>query len=232
MSQQPHRIGGRTAEDLLNGADVPSPYPVLAATLRAAAGPARPGELAGRQAAVAAFRVALQDHSAPIGRRSRIRTPVLRLSLRAAVVAAVVLGTGGVALAASTGAISIPLNHHPVPSSPATTQHPGVGQDSSKHPGTPDPSPSLVGLCHAYLDGAGSDHGNALDSPAFQALITAAGGKDGVDAFCTQLLATLKPSHTPDGKPSATPPGQAATDHPGNKPSDHTTGKPSAPPGK
>ncbi len=233
MNQRTHRIGGRTAEHLLNGADVSSPYPLLAATLRAAAGPALPGELTGRQAAVAAFGRALQN-PVGIGRRpSRARSRALKLvTLKAAVVAAVVLGTGGVAVAASTGAIPIPLNkHHPVPSAPATTPRPGVGPDSSKHPGDgPDPSPSLVGLCRAYTAGAKTEHGTALENPAFQALITAAGGKDGVDAFCAKVLAP-EPSSAPNAHASATPPGQA-TDHPKGKPTDHTTGKPGAPPGR
>jgi hypothetical protein len=236
MSQQTRGIGGRTAEDLLDGADGASPYPLLAATLRAAAGPTRPGELAGRQAAVAAFRLAVADAAGPAGRRSRIRRPVLRLTLRAAVVAAVVLGTGGVAVAASTGAIPIPLNkHHAVPSAPASTPHPGVSPDPSNHTGSgAGPSPALVGLCQAYDAGAGSDHGKALENPAFQALITAAGGKDAVDGYCARLLATANPSRTPGGHPSTTPPGHAddhATGKPSDHPTGHTTGKPTAPPG-
>jgi hypothetical protein len=61
---------------------------------------------------------------------------------------------------------------------------PGNGSDASHAP-----SPSLVGLCHAYSSGNKADHGKALDNPAFTVLITTAGGRDKVDAFCTALLA-------------------------------------------
>ena len=60
------------------------------------------------------------------------------------------------------------------------------------------------------------DQGKALENPAFTALITAAGGKAKVDAFCVKLLAAAAaapkehPSHPADnsngnngGKPSA-----------------------------
>src|SRR6185312_16369620 len=52
------------------------------------------------------------------------------------------------------------------------------------------PSPSLVGLCHAYTAGNKSEHGKALDNPAFTILITTAGGKDKVDGYCQALLAS------------------------------------------
>ena len=223
MSQRNRRISARAAESLLSGAHADSSHPRLAATLRAAAGPTRPGELAGRQAAAAAFHRALQHPSAP-RRRSLIRSATLRLTVRAAAVAAVVLGTGGVALAA-TGAIPSPLNnHHPVPSASTDTSHRGVLQ-ASTHPGNADPSPSLVGLCRALTAGAGSDHGKALENPAFQALITAAGGKDGVDAFCTKLLADSGPDHgaanpTPTEHPSH-PVHPSHPDHPADQPSVH-----------
>jgi hypothetical protein len=77
------------------------------------------------------------------------------------------------------------------------------------------PSPSLVGLCHAVDAGNKDDHGKALENPAFTALITAAGGKEKVDAFCATLLASA--SAAPKEHPS----------HPANDSSDHN-GKPSA----
>jgi hypothetical protein len=70
------------------------------------------------------------------------------------------------------------------------------------------PSPSLVGLCHAVNAGNKDDQGKALENPAFRALVTAAGGKAKVDAFCATLLASASaapkehPSH-PAGAPSA-----------------------------
>jgi hypothetical protein len=227
MSQR-IRISARAAEDLLSGAHVATPHTRLAATLRAAAGPTRPGELAGRQAAMAAFQRAWAHPAESPQRRSIVRTALLKLlTFKAAVVAAVVIGTGGVALAAGTGALPNPLNdHHSVPSASGTPQ-PDGRTDASQHPGNGDPSPSLVGLCHAYVAGAGSDHGKALDSPAFQALITAAGGKDQVDGFCTRLLATPEPDQSPDAHPSDR---ASHPDHPSHPA--HPTDEPSARPSK
>jgi len=225
------RISARTAEDLLSGTDVDARYLRLAAVLRAAAGPTRPGELAGRRQAVAAFHGARRN-PAPYPRRQSMRAALLKLlTIKAAVVGAVVVGTGGVALAASTGALPNPLHSHPAPAASADQSHPGGRPATSDHPGNADPSPSLVGLCHAYTAGAGSEHGKALDSPAFQALLGAAGGKSNVDGFCTKLLATAAahpdgaPSDHPGAEPSEVPTAHP-TEHPTGRPSEHPTGAP------
>jgi len=93
------------------------------------------------------------------------------------------------------------------------------GDQNGEGPGGANgsPSPSLVGLCHAVDAGNKDDHGKALENPAFTALITAAGGKEKVDAFCATLLASA--SAAPKEHPS----------HPANNSGDHGTGKPSAP---
>jgi hypothetical protein len=221
------RINARVAEDLLDGAGVDARHRRLAAALRAAAAPTRPGELAGRQQALAAFHRALK-HPAPSSRRpSMIKSALLKLlTLKAAAVAAVVVGTGGVALAASTGALPNPLSSHPVPAASAAS-HPGARPDASDHPrGDASPSPSLVGLCHAYTAGAGSDHGKALESPAFQALLTAAGGKADVDTFCSKLLASAQPGTVPSGHTDARP-SDLPTEHPTGRPSELPTDRPS-----
>jgi hypothetical protein len=234
MSTRRTRISARTAEDLLDGTGADARHPRLVATLRAAAGPPQAGELAGRQQAVAAFNRARQDPVVCQRRPSMIKTTLLKLlTVKAATIAAVVVGTGGVALAASTGAIPNPLNNHPVPAASASKSHPG-GPGASTRPGNADPSPSLVGLCHAYTAGAGSDHGKALESPAFQALLTAAGGKDNVDAFCTGILASAKPEQPTDhatGEPTEHPT-EHATEHPTGRPSEHPTDKPTTHPSR
>jgi hypothetical protein len=142
------------------------------------------------------------------------------LSLKATAVAVLAAGAGGVAVAASTGVLPNPVNPH---SSTTHSQAPGKG-------GAASPSPSVVGLCTAYRSGAGADHGNALESPAFQALITAAGGKDLVDAFCTGILGTPAPPAHPTGPPTAHPTGEP-TDHSSRAPNGHPTGPPSNHPG-
>jgi hypothetical protein len=116
------------------------------------------------------------------------------LTLKAAAVLAAV-SAGGVAVAASTGAIPNPLDDRPAPA------HSTPAED---HSGKGSPSPNMRGLCTAFLAGAGSEHGKALESPAFKALISNAGGADKVESYCTTLLAT--------------PAGNASTDHPTGAP--------------
>ena len=248
------RINARTAEDLLNGGGVDGRHARVADVLRAAASPGRPAELAGRHEVVAAFHSArLRPEPSP-RRQSMIKTAVVKLlTVKAAAIAAlVVAGGGGVALAASTGALPNPLtSHQPAPAS-SSGQSGSHGPAASPHPrGSADPSPSLVGLCHAYTAGAGSSQGNTLDNPAFTALVTAAGGKANVDSYCTNLLASDAahpsgaPGDHPTGAPSSHPgaptshptgaptahPTDAPTDHPTGAPTDHPTGPPSGQPG-
>jgi hypothetical protein len=221
-----------TAEALLNG--VPAARlgaGRLGEHLAAATAPGRPEELAGWPAVLAAFRAA---HPQPVA--DQRRKPVLKtwltklLTVKAAAVLAVAATGGGMALAASSGALPNPLADKP-----AVT--PSTGHDSGRPGATPShpdgkgpsalPSPSLVGLCHAYEAGAGADHGKALESPAFTALIIEAGGKDKVDGYCKALLATSPgngagPSSHPTGEP-----GDAGTQHPTAHPSGAPASHPS-----
>jgi hypothetical protein len=161
-----------------------------------------------------------------------IKTWVAKLlTVKAATVLAVT-AAGGVALAATTGTLPNPLTGTAAaPSSAAdgagrpttTPTHPGAGPSEL-------PSPSLLGLCHAYTAGAGSDHGKALSDPAFTALITAAGGTDKVDSYCKALLASPPgnaPSH-PTGAPNGT--AGAGNQHPTGEPTSHPTGDPTSHP--
>jgi hypothetical protein len=229
------RISARTAEDLLNGAGVDAQYQRLAQVLRAVAGPAQPGELAGRPDALAAFRSARLRPDPLQRRQSMLKTAVVKLlTVKAVAVAALVVGTGGVALAASTGTLPNPLGSHPTPVASAGQSESSHGPAASPHPtGSAAPSPSLVGLCNAYTAGVASAQGKALDSPAFRALLVAAGGKDKVDSYCTKLLATAHPSGSatdhPTGRPSSHPTGDASG-HPAGGPSSHPTGNPSGHP--
>ena len=123
------------------------------------------------------------------------------LTLKAAAILAAV-SAGGIALAASTGVLPNPLSQDP-PAPAHSTQSPG-------NPGQGTPSPSLQGLCTAYLAGAGSDHGKALESPAFLALITAAGDAQSVDSLCADVVAS--------------PSDNGLADHPTGPPTPHPTG--------
>lgn len=151
-----------------------------------------------------------------------------------AVLAAMGLTGGGVALAAATGHLPSNLTGTPTAarSAASATAMPSPSEKpAASHPAS-SPSPSLRGLCQAYTSHAGSNPGKALSNPAFSALITAAGGKDKAAAFCASLLASSpgnSPTSHPDGKP---------TSHPGGKPSSlpspantaHPTGKPTTVP--
>ncbi|GDY28470.1 hypothetical protein [Gandjariella thermophila] len=202
----------------------------LADLLAAAAAPARDGELAGEQAALAAFRNARSPAHQP-RRRSMIETMRGRLlTAKAAAIAAVAATTvGGVALAASgslSAEHSAPPTGHPAPESAADAPPTTTGSADARTNGPsdrPSPNPSLVGLCHAYTAGAGSDHGKALQSPAFRVLIDTAGGPDRVPGYCAGLLAGAPGAdHSGgNGRPSEEPNG-----HHGSAPSTHPTGRP------
>ena len=159
----------------------------------------------------------------------------------AAAAAVLAVAAGGVATAAATGYLPTPLGGNPttapthsVTSTTSATPSSADAGDSDDHgaalsPGSPPPPPSLTGLCNAYTAGAGSAHGKALDSPPFRALITAAGGKDKVDAYCADLLASQR------GKASvtATPPASSDVDHGGQghgPPPGHSKGSPTTHP--
>ncbi|MEU7875173.1 PT domain-containing protein [Dactylosporangium sp. NPDC049140] len=233
------RITAATAERLLAdaGSDrIDDQHHLLAAVLAASAGPAQPAELIGRRQAVAGFRTAQLHPAPPQRRQSVIKTALVKLlTVKAATVAVLAVGAGGVALAATTGALPNPLNSHANPAASAGDSHLSARPSASEHgPGNANPSPSLVGLCHAYTAGAGAEHGKALENPAFGALITAAGGKDKVDAYCAKLLATsASESARPGGQPSEHPTG-APTNHPTgaptSAPTNHSTGRPSPQP--
>jgi hypothetical protein len=146
-----------------------------------------------------------------------------------AVAGIAVAATGGVAAAASTGHLPSPLPHsshasdvavaavaesHGQPTgtpTDSTSASPSASasessEPSSSHPAA-SPSPSLRGLCQAWLSRP-HEHGKADTNPAFSYLVSTAGGIDSVDAYCTSLLAGPAPSSTPSdstSQPSAEP---------------------------
>lgn len=206
--------------------------PALDRLLREASAPAHADELAGLASALTAF-----AHTPPLPRRHPVSSFLVKLLAAKALAASAAGATalGGVALVAATGNLPAPLqdaahqtfgapsstSSHSTDStdSPDSTETPQATTDAATP--TPTPSPNLVGLCRAYDAGVATAKGKALDNPAFTVLITAAGGKDGVTAYCTTLLATA-----PGGKPTALP-----TQAQGHKPTSHPTGKPDSVPG-
>ncbi len=105
-----------------------------------------------------------------------------------------------------------PTDSEPTDSeSPAPTSTP-VGPDAT--------GPAAFGLCNAYAHG-----GLATVSVAYQSLVTAAGGADGIEAYC---LTVVKPgasaNHAAD-KPKSDA-GDKPKGRPADKPKTHPTGKP------
>ncbi|MFL6074111.1 MAG: hypothetical protein ACJ73S_12010 [Mycobacteriales bacterium] len=99
------RIDGRRA-DLLIAGEVPGPdLAGVAEVLAAASAPPSPGELAGEEAAVAAFRAARDQLAGRRRRRDGLSSPIFAAAsakVAVAVIAAVVLGAG---VAAGTGVL-------------------------------------------------------------------------------------------------------------------------------
>lgn len=213
---------------------------------------------AGFAAALAAFR----SVSPPYAQTSPRRSSMIK-NAAAKLAAAKLLTVGGVALAAtggvaaaaaSTGHLPSPLphsshaskvavaavaKHQATPSSTPSASASESAADSDSSSSSPSahpsatPSPSLRGLCQSWLSRP-HEHGKADTNPAFTVLVTAAGGSDAVQAYCTTLLSTAPGQPTPSDSP--TDPAESGTpSHSTGKPSSiptpsHPTGKPSAVP--
>ncbi len=142
---------------------------------------------------------------------------------------AIVGVSGAVAVAARAGVLPIASSghtHHASPPAQANSTQPGrvpaVGRsDPPADPNGPSPqptsagspAPSLSGLCEAYTNLALTDRGKTLQSPAFRALVTAAGGPQNIPGFCASLIPS--PGPTPTTPARATPkPTRANPTHP------------------
>lgn len=144
------------------------------------------------------------------------------LSLKVAAAATVaVAATGGVAVAAANGKLPDFGGSDAKPSASASAKPSDAGKSGTK--GNASPSPSMVGLCRAFQAKAADNPGKALENPAFTALITTAGDKEKVAAYCDALLASQKPTHTaPTNAPSGRP-AQTRTTRPTGKPTSRPT---------
>jgi hypothetical protein len=189
----------------------------LVAAVRA---PAQPHELGGLDAAVAAFAAAPGVAPSPEEKTPMLKSVAGRLlALKILAVTAGAAAAGGVAYAATADHIGTPNAHSAVAadesssaapgssgapgseteSSDEPSSAPGGGTESSGTESSPSeskaaPSPSLVGLCTAWLAHP-RDITKVSTNPAFSVLIKAAGGGDAVNGYCTTLLATARPSH-------------------------------------
>jgi hypothetical protein len=222
----------------LDSADAPPGYAAVARLLAAAAAPPRADELAGEEAAVAAFMAITR--SRPLATRSRrAGAPGRRFSARAVAVAmAAVLTVGGVA-AAATGLLPEP-GRRAAHEEPASTTHgsapggepgrdePGAARDGRAGvPGSstggreaatgPDAAGAARdGLCRAWLAGEGGK-GAREDSPAFQALAEAAGGAANVPAYCRASTTPPADPGQGQGQPGSPPSTQPSPPDGGNR---------------
>lgn len=213
--------------------------------VRAITGPAHPRELAGERAAVTAFVAAHRQLST----KTSWRLSVLIQSFVAASLVTKVgitlagLSLGGVAYAAHSGSLPDAAQDkaHDLFGSigvPASSHASGAGHGTDAQ-GPDATGPAAVGLCRAYAAGAKDEHGEALDSVAFQALADAAGGQDSIASYCEALLAEAgnrgsgSPADVPTAPPTDVPADPGApeqipsnTSHPTGPPTDLPSGKP------
>jgi len=175
---------------------------------------------------------------------------MMRIAMIAALATAGAAASGSIALAATHAPTepgrALPANaaaqaqQH---AAPVLEQHPAgkpadAGKPDSTHGPHGTPNPNLNGLCHAWLAGAGAEHGKARTNPAFSVLVSTAGGSGAVDGFCTELIGS---SSHPSGEsdepnesdgPNADHPDQSShpgnTDHPNR--TSHPSGRPTATP--
>ncbi|MCY0937414.1 hypothetical protein [Streptomyces sp. H34-S4] len=229
-TNRPRRIDQSTAEQLLGRGPVASSgdHDALAGLLAAAAAPAAESELAGEQAALAAFRaIRLAPDPVPQHHPRRGPMPTSTLAkLLSAKVAALVVATalGGVAVAAGTGHLPAALGGDPArsePGSAATSAAPTSGGATSgaaapsitRRPVTPVPT-DLMEPCRAYARAIGANPKGVPAEQRFAFLVAAAGSPENVPRYCAPVVdATAGPgleptapaSHTPAGRPSGRP---------------------------
>jgi hypothetical protein len=178
--------------------------PEIERLLDAARAPAGPRELAGEHAAVDLFHRAhlVSASTTPQGDEVSV-TPSARTGLKAAVAAALAVGlmTTGAAFAASghapwaDDAGPASSTHAADPTLPTHPTHTSGRPSDGSSPSTGPNVHAFGGLCRAYNSGNKAEHGKALESPAFAALVVAAGGTDNVATYCSTVTTGPSGSH-------------------------------------
>lgn len=221
----PH-LSRRDAERLLD--DPAATNSVLATSLAAAKAPARPAELRREDAAVAAFHAARLTPS-PTSRRNFVSPSKLgsRAASRAVIAtgAIVALTSGGIALASSSYLPTLPdqasdqatasVAKTPEPTEATETEETEAEETEAlevtetaeaeeTETESATPTPSFEGLCKAFQATDHSTHGASLDSAAFTALATEAGGAEQVATYCVTLIGEPKETGRPTTLPTPT----------------------------
>jgi hypothetical protein len=221
-----------TVEQLLTGAlpaaEAPAAYTKVAHLLAAATAAPTPEELAGQEAALAELRAVARARPAATVPPVPARPPRRRRRTGLAVVVVVGALVAGGAAGAATGHLPGPVRGAArsilgtgggdAPASteagqpPAPVERPtgaGGGLPGSRPGGTtgtgPAASPSLEGLCQAFVSGNGTEAGGRLEATAFEALARAAGGLDRVPAYCDDLQPGDQKAKEPKAKQPETP---------------------------
>jgi hypothetical protein len=218
----------RLLDGRLDPGSVSAGYGGLARLLAAAAAPAAPEELAGEQLTMATLAAVMRSTPTTLSpRRTAVPRKVFTMKAAAAALVAV-LSVGGIA-AAATGLL--PGQASPVadraPASTAVdaaahglgeaavanlggTAHAGStdGQGQESAVGPDATGAARAGLCRAWQAGQGGDHGRRMDSVAFQALVTAAGGANNIARYCEDVAAGS--SAGAHGQSQASPPSVSA----------------------
>jgi hypothetical protein len=208
------------AQRLLDGGSGDS---AVADLLRAASGPARPGELAGERAAVAAFRLEYAA-AATAGARPAPPRPARRAGRRVAVLAAALTAAAlaGTGVAAAAGRLPAPLQRvahdwidqvpEPGPGPrPEPTVHAGSPTPPPVHRPSVTPAPTQAGtpavdvkkLCREWEKARDDPNRKPMDPADLRALTAAAGGADRIEAFCGLAPSGPAPGHQ-QGPPSST----------------------------
>jgi hypothetical protein len=229
-------------ERMLRGAAAGPGVPArLERIIGAGRAPGHPGELAGEEPAVAAFRAASRTRATPAtsSRPAPVRRFVVRMAAVKIAAAVGVLAAGGLAIAAATGTIDprALLGANPESSVPArptsgsgTAGTPAAGP-SSTPAGTPRPATAAPGggltaaaaaaLCRDFLALPPGQAKKLLQDPPYDALTTRAGGGDEVAEHCAALLGTASGPPEPDqGKPSRSPRARPQPPHTPAQPDD------------
>lgn len=216
-------VQGRQYEHLLDTGGRPTEEPLspLASLLAAATAPGHPGELAGEEAAVVAFRAARAGAVAAASPTRRRRW----------LPAGVGTWLGGLAIVATAG-VAVAATGLDSPSSPGPGPVPGVSTPSSGHHSDPtmdqttnlgrpvptdlpstdesgSPEAGGRGQCLAYLNADQAQRRGYERGAAYRRLVDAAGGADRLADYCQQII---------DG-----PAGNRPTDRPGRPTPEHPT---------
>ncbi|BCL16590.1 hypothetical protein [Micromonospora sagamiensis] len=218
-----HQIDRDTVERLLDGAAVdrrrvPDDLVRLLDAVRAAP---LTEELRGEHLAVRAFHTARLTPARRPSPHPALRGTLARLlAAKTTIAALAVAATGGMALATVQGVVPNPLRPAP-PATTAPTHGPSPGSDPGRVRTSPTgkpPAPELVDSCRAWRDARATDPERTLRNPTFAPLVRAAGGRDGVDAWCDTVLGGNGTPGPPAGRPT-TGPGAPASGRPHPSPS-------------